>query len=61
MVTDTGLCQGGGAWPFGALLWGCPWRVPPASVSGCLRHGGLACVDAVTHAPGFLYRQTFNG
>ena len=26
------------AWyPFGAPRWGCPWRVPPASVLGCVR------------------------
>ena len=25
---------------FGAQRWGCPWRVPPASVLGCVRCGG---------------------
>ena len=25
---------------FGAPRWGCPWRVPPASVLGCVRCGG---------------------
>ena len=24
-------------YPFGAPRWGCPWRVPPASVLGCIR------------------------
>ena len=28
------------SYPFGAPRWGCPWRVPPASVLGCLRCGG---------------------
>ena len=27
-------------YPFGALRWGCPWRVPPALVLGCVRCGG---------------------
>ena len=27
--------------PLGAPLWGCPWRVPPATVSGCVRYGGF--------------------
>ena len=27
-------------YPFGAPRWGCPWRVPPASVLGCVRCGG---------------------
>ena len=26
-------------YPFGAPRWGCPWRVPPASVLGCVRCG----------------------
>ena len=26
--------------PFGAPRWGCPWRVPPASVLGCVRCAG---------------------
>ena len=26
---------------FGAPRWGCPWWVPPASVFGCVRCGGL--------------------
>ena len=29
------------SYPFGAPRWGCPWRVPPASVLGCVRCGGL--------------------
>ena len=30
------------AWnQFGAPRWGCPWRVPLASFSGCVRCGGL--------------------
>ena len=28
------------SYPFGAARWGCPWRVPPASVLGCVRCGG---------------------
>ena len=28
------------SYPFGAPRWGCPWRVPPASVVGCVRCGG---------------------
>ena len=36
--------QGRGArsasYPFGAPRWGCPWRVPLASVLGCVRCGG---------------------
>ena len=31
------------SYPFGAPRWGCPWRVPPASVLGCVRCGGLPC------------------
>ena len=31
------------SYPFGAPRWGCPWRVPPASVLGCVRCGVL-CV-----------------
>ena len=44
---------------FGAPQWG-PSRVPPASVLGCVRRGGLAFVDPVTHACGFLYRPSFD-
>ena len=44
------------SYPFGAPGWGCPWQVPPASVFGCVRCGGLACVDPVTDASGFPYR-----
>ena len=29
------------SYPFWAPPWGCPWRVPPASVLGCVRCGGL--------------------
>ena len=29
------------AYMFGALRWGCPWRVPPASVLGCVRCSDL--------------------
>ena len=46
---------------FGARRWGCPWRVPPASVLGCVRCGGLACVDPVTDASGFPYRPSCDG
>ena len=28
------------SYPIGAPRWGCPWRVPPASVLGCVRCGG---------------------
>ena len=28
------------SYPSGAPRWGCPWRVPPASVLGCVRCGG---------------------
>ena len=28
------------SYPFGAPRWGCPWRVPLASVLGCVRCGG---------------------
>ena len=47
------------SYPFGAPRWGCPWRVPPASVLGCVRW--LACVDPVTDASGFPYRPSFDG
>ena len=42
-------------YPIGALRWGCLWRVPRASVFGCLRCGGLTCVDPVTDASRFPY------
>ena len=35
-----GRCARSASYPFGAPRWGCPWRVPPASVSGCVRCGG---------------------
>ena len=38
-----------------------PRRVPPASILGCVRCGGLACVHPVTDASGFLYRPSFDG
>ena len=41
--------------------WGCPWRVPLPSVLGCVRYGGLACVDPVTDASGFAYRPSVHG
>ena len=28
------------SYPVGAPRWGCPWRVPPASILGCVRCGG---------------------
>ena len=28
------------SYPFWAPQWGCPWRVPPASIFGCVRCGG---------------------
>ena len=49
------------SYPFTAPRWGCPWRVPPASVLGCVRCGGSACVDLVTDTSGFLYRPPFDG
>ena len=49
------------SYPLGALRWGCPWRVPPASVLSCVRCGGLACVDLVTDASLFLYRLSCDG
>ena len=48
------------SYPFGAPRWGCPWRFPPASVLGCVRCCGLACVDPVTDASGFSYRPSCN-
>ena len=47
-------------YPFRALLWGCPWWVPPALVLGSLHCGSWACVDTVTQASAFLYRPSFN-
>ena len=41
--------------------WGCCWRVPLALNLGCVRCGGLACVDPVTDASGFPYRPSFDG
>ena len=49
------------SYPFGAPRWRCPWRVRLASVWGCVRCGGLACVDPVTYASGLLYRPSFDG
>ena len=49
------------SYPFRAPGWGCPWRIPPASVLGCVRCGGLACVDPVTDASGFPYRPSCDG
>ena len=49
------------SYPFGAPQRNCPWRVPLASVLGCVRCGGLACVDPVTDASGFVYRPSFDG
>ena len=46
---------------FGAPRWGCPWRVPQASVLGCVRCGGFACVGPVTDASGFPYCPSFDG
>ena len=45
IVPAAGPRRGRGAglsasYPFGAPRWGCPWRVPPASVLGCVRCGG---------------------
>ena len=36
-----GRWAGSASYPFGAPRWGCPWRVPPASVLGCVRCGGF--------------------
>ena len=49
------------SYPFGAPRWVCPWRVPPALVLGCVRCGGLACVDPFTDASGFPYRPSCDG
>ena len=49
------------SYPFAALRWGCPWRGPLASVSGCVRCGVLAWVDPVTDASGFPSRLSFHG
>ena len=35
--------------------------IPPASVLGCVRCDGLACVDPVTHASGFPHDPSFDG
>ena len=35
-----GLWARSASYPFRAPRWGCPWRVPPASVLGCVRCGG---------------------
>ena len=35
-----GLWARSASYPFGAPRWDCPWRVPPASVLGCVRCGG---------------------
>ena len=56
-----GRWAGSASYPFRALRWGCPWRVPPASVFGCVRCGALACADPVTDASGFPYRPSFDG
>ena len=48
-------------YPFGAPRWGCPWRVPPASVLDCVPCGVLVCVDPVTDASGFPCRSSFDG
>ena len=49
------------SYPFRAPRWGCLWPVPPASVLGCVRCGGLACVDRVPDASGFPYCPSFDG
>ena len=48
-------------YPVRALRWGCSWRVPPASVLGCVRCGCLACVDPVTDASGFPHCRLSTG
>ena len=54
--------RGRSAWyRFRAPKWGCLWRVPAASVVGCERCGGLACLDPVTHVSGFLCHPSFDG
>ena len=47
--------------PVQGPRWGCPWRVPAASVLGCVCCGSSACVDPVTDASGFPYRPSFDG
>ena len=46
---------------FGAPRWGCPRQVPLASVLGCERCSGSACVDLDTDVSGFPYRPSFDG
>ena len=47
--------------PFLTPLWGYRWRVAAASALGCVRCGGLVCVDPVTDASGFPYHLSFDG
>ena len=49
------------AWyPVGTPRWGCPWRVPLALASGCVRCGGVARVDPVSHASSLSYRPSLD-
>ena len=45
------------SYPFGALRWGCPWRVP----LGLRELRWFACVDPVTDASGSPYRPSSDG
>ena len=49
------------SYPVVAPRWDGPWLVPPASVLGCVRCSGLACVDPVTDASGLPYGPSFDG
>ena len=49
-----------GSYPVGAPNSGCPWQGPPASVLGCVRCGGLTCVNPVTDTSGFPYCPSFD-
>ena len=46
---------------FGAPRWGCPWRVPLASVLGCVRCGGWRVWTRSLTRPVFAYRPSFEG
>ena len=51
LVPAAGPCRDGGAvlaprcTRLGLPFWGCPWQVTPASLLGCVRCHGLACVS----------------
>ena len=57
---ETGALDSFRVSPVQGPRWDCPWLVPLASVLGCLRCGGLACIDPVTDASGFPYSPSFD-